>query len=621
MEQKVCFSKKARYYFRKRKNCSSTQDLSWTDKRQFDDVLKFGVLELLRRSEVKLGRVPVFIQNVVIYHIQWYFRQLKNREDRILFLSERERKNFIDLLKKCFNYIDPNVFFEFTCPGLGKVGLTEISLFLLNSSKNSSVGLISYADNLAHPKEIRLMLLVREEADAIRFYLGEREVNPISVGYAKNTFCGASLSYWCIAWLALADQQNKKLSVTVNGQICPFLIGNSYVKKVELPEAIASFSPDQNCNAEKNSRYANCWLISDRDCQADDNGEHFYRYLKNNGVGVNAWFLLSKNSHDWKRLEEEGFKLISYGSRQHKEALKSCSLLISSHADEYVINAFGDQTNRKVPFVFLQHGVIKDDLSLWLNPKKIRLMVTSTKEERKSIIDSQSKYQYTEREVILTGLPRYDALNSQRSPQKIIVVMPTWRNSLVGNLIKGTTRSLNKNFMNSDYAKKWSHFLASQNLLKLLRVYGYRLQFFPHAYIQPYIKYFNLPKYIEICTHRTHRFQEVIGSAAIMITDYSSAAFDMVYLEKEVIYYQFDKGDIFKNNAHTYQKGYFEYSRDGFGPVIAKEDELLNYLEASIIRNCSSEEQYLDRMQHVFPLKDGRCCERIYNILKILKSE
>lgn len=160
MEQKVCFSKKARYYFRKRKNCSSTQDLSWTDKRQFDDVLKFGVLELLRRSEVKLGRVPVFIQNVVIYHIQWYFRQLKNREDRILFLSERERKNFIDLLKKCFNYIDPNVFFEFTCPGLGKVGLTEISLFLLNSSKNSSVGLISYADNLAHPKEIRLMSCV-----------------------------------------------------------------------------------------------------------------------------------------------------------------------------------------------------------------------------------------------------------------------------------------------------------------------------------------------------------------------------------------------------------------------------------------------------------------------------
>ena len=42
-------------------------------------------------------------------------------------------------------------------------------------------------------------------------------------------------------------------------------------------------------------------------------------------------------------------------------------------------------------------------------------MVTSTKEERKSIIDSQSKYQYTEREVVLTGLPRYDALNGEIS--------------------------------------------------------------------------------------------------------------------------------------------------------------------------------------------------------------
>ena len=615
MEQRICFSKKARYYFRKRKNCSSTLDLCWTDKRQFDDVLKFGVLELLRRSELKLGRVPVFIQNVVIYHIQWYFRHLRNREDRISFLSEKEREDFIFLLKKCFTYVDPEVFWEFACPGLGKVGLTEISFFLLNSYKNLPVGLIPYSDISIIPsqKDIRLRLLVRDKTDVLRFYLGKKEVKPLSLGYAKNTFCGRTLSYWCIAWLALPDQNDKRLSVSVNGQICPILIENSFFKEVKLPEA----RPSQN----KNSKYFNCWLISDRDNQADDNGEHFYRFLKKRASGVNAWFLLSKNSHDWERLEEEGFKLISYGSRQHKEALKSCSLLISSHADEYVINAFGDQTNRKVPFVFLQHGVIKDDLSQWLNPKNIRLMVTSTKEERKSIIDSQSKYQYTEREVVLTGLPRYDALNGQRSPQKIIVVMPTWRNSLVGNLIKGTTRSLNKNFMNSDYAKKWSHFLASQNLLKLLQVYDYRLQFFPHAYIQPYIKYFNLPKYVEICTHRTHRFQEVIGSAAIMITDYSSAAFDMAYLEKEVIYYQFDKGDIFKNNAHTYQKGYFEYSRDGFGPVIAKEDELLNYLEASIIRNCTPEEQYLDRMQHVFPLKDGRCCERIYNILKILKSE
>lgn len=620
MEQRICFSKKARYYFRKRKNCSSTLDLCWTDKRQFDDVLKFGVLELLRRSELKLGRVPVFIQNVVIYHIQWYFRQLKNREDRIFFLSERERKNFIYLLKKCFSYIDPNIFFEFTCPGLGKVVLTEISLFLLDSSKNTSVGLITYADISAmqHQKEVRLMLLVKEETDAIRFYLGGREVNPISVGYAKNTFCGTSLSYWCIVWLALADQQNKMLSVTVNGQICPILIEDSYVREVELPAAMTSFSLDQNRNAKKNSKYANCWLISDRDCQADDNGEHFYRYLKNNGFGVNAWFLLNKKSHDWRRLEEEGFKLIDYGSREHKNALKTCSLLISSHADEYVINAFGDKTNRRVPFIFLQHGVIKDDLSQWLNPKKIRLMVTSTTEERKSIIHPHSKYQYTEREVVLTGLPRYDALTRKRSPEKIILVMPTWRNSLVGNLLKGTARSHNQTFMDSEYARKWGHFLTSQNLFKLLQVNGYRLLFFPHAYIQQYIKDFNLPKHIEICTHRTHRFQEVIGSAAIMITDYSSVAFDMAYLEKEVIYYQFDKGEIFKNNVHTYQKGYFEYSRDGFGPVIETQDELLSYIDLSLKRNCRPEEKYLERMQRVFPYKDGKCCERIYNIVKKL---
>ena len=38
-------------------------------------------------------------------------------------------------------------------------------------------------------------------------------------------------------------------------------------------------------------------------------------------------------------------------------------------------------------FMFLQHGVIKDDISRWLNSKRISLMLTSTPAEYKSIID------------------------------------------------------------------------------------------------------------------------------------------------------------------------------------------------------------------------------------------
>ena len=61
-------------------------------------------------------------------------------------------------------------------------------------------------------------------------------------------------------------------------------------------------------------------------------------------------------------------------------------------------------------FTFLQHGVIKDDLSRWLNYKKIDLFVTSTAPEHDSIAGDHTPYPFTTKETMLTGLPRFDRL-------------------------------------------------------------------------------------------------------------------------------------------------------------------------------------------------------------------
>ena len=87
---------------------------------------------------------------------------------------------------------------------------------------------------------------------------------------------------------------------------------------------------------------------------------------------------------------------------------------------------------RKHKFIFLQHGVIQNDLSDWLNRynKNISLFVTTTNQEYQSILTYP--YYYDEKVVKKTGLPRYDLL--YHNEKKYITIMPTWRAYLVGGI-------------------------------------------------------------------------------------------------------------------------------------------------------------------------------------------
>ncbi len=59
-------------------------------------------------------------------------------------------------------------------------------------------------------------------------------------------------------------------------------------------------------------------MFIDRDIQADDNGEHLYRYVESHYPDINSLFVLRRESHDWDRLKREGFRLIPFGSILHK---------------------------------------------------------------------------------------------------------------------------------------------------------------------------------------------------------------------------------------------------------------------------------------------------------------
>ena len=82
-------------------------------------------------------------------------------------------------------------------------------------------------------------------------------------------------------------------------------------------------------------------------------------------------------------------------------------------------------------------------------------------------------------------------------------------------------------------------------------------------------------------------------------------------MEKPIIYFQFDYEEYRKKQ---YQDGYFDYKKDGFGPIVKNANELVKILKK--INENGQEKKYINRMNNFFELKDQNNCERIYKYLK-----
>lgn len=198
--------------------------------------------------------------------------------------------------------------------------------------------------------------------------------------------------------------------------------------------------------------------------------------------------------------------------------------------------------------------------------------------------------------------------------------MPTWREYLVGDLVGiGHERLMNQNFGKTSYLNHWKNFLHSERLEILSKVHGYKVLFSPHANIQPYLDIFDMPDYIETLTHSKGSIQSLFQRASILITDYSSVAFEMGILQKEVIYYQFDHIKVL-GGGHTFKKGYFDYVKDGFGPVCYTEIDILKALEQFFNDEGKVEEKYMKRMRDFFMFHDTNNCKRSFEAIQNLNK-
>jgi hypothetical protein len=297
----------------------------------------------------------------------------------------------------------------------------------------------------------------------------------------------------------------------------------------------------------------------------------------------------------------------------------NCTWLLASHVDRAIARPpkiLRIQPEPEWRLGFLQHGVTKDDLSRWLNHVELELFAVSTEAELASVAGDGTAYRWTTKETRLTGLPRFDRLLAKGravppEQRDLVIVAPTWRQWLTMPLASGSQRRrLDSAFWDSDYIRGWKALLHSPKVADAVARRGWRLGFMPHPNLQSMVGQLDLPDYVQPLPFAGVDVQELYGRCALLVTDYSSVAFNIAYIDRPVVYFQFDRDEML-GGLHVGRRGYFEYERDGFGPVAEDLEAAETAIVAAIERGPLPTPKYLQRIAATFPIRDGQACARV----------
>jgi CDP-glycerol glycerophosphotransferase (TagB/SpsB family) len=360
------------------------------------------------------------------------------------------------------------------------------------------------------------------------------------------------------------------------------------------------------------------WLISDRSMAAGDNGEALFRHIMSKrDSSIDVRFVLSKKSADYSRISDIG-PTVNFGSWRHRLLLLHAKKLISSQADNDTLNPYARQLSRIIDllgydFIFLQHGIIRHDLSGWLNRfnRNIALFITSSKIEYQSILDNE--YYYTQEQVLLSGLPRYDYLENK--PEQKIILAPTYRNNLVtGKANRFGVRGYDSKFKNSDYYKFYDGLMNDRHLLKAMKKNGMTGELYLHPVFEQQRRDFHANELFTVKEY-PYEYKKAFREGNLLISDHSSVMFDFAYLKKPVLYAHFDVDTFF--DGHSYDKSnFFNDENNGFGEVCYNYESLVKKTIALIESDCKMIKKYQRRVDKYFYKTDRNNSERVLSAIK-----
>ena len=319
-------------------------------------------------------------------------------------------------------------------------------------------------------------------------------------------------------------------------------------------------------------------LVYEKFCMmAQDNGYYFFKYCmdheeekrQNNHI----YYVITKDAPDRKKLDAYQSHLVDFMSIRHMIYMIAAELLVSTDTRNhlYAMRQRGSILKRylrKKPLVFLQHGVTalkKVDFFYGKGKSGSCNLFVVTSDFEKKIVEDY--FGYAEDEIVNSGFARWDVLEDKSEGLRDILIMPTWRAWLENVTLE--------EFKESDYFHNYMALLNSPRFHCFLEKNDLLANFYLHSKFREFIQDFSVESdRIRLIVFGEEPANELMMRCKMLVTDYSSVCWDVFYLDKPVVFFQFDRDKYME--AHG---SYLDMDRELFGDCAQDVDGLLTYME------------------------------------------
>ncbi|PAV06304.1 CDP-glycerol glycerophosphotransferase family protein [Methanobacterium bryantii] len=446
-----------------------------------------------------------------------------------------------------------------------------------------------YSDNLAISTVIPFDTSIEEDIYDFFLYIHLKEIpEPVKIRFGHTRFL---MRQKVKDYVLKFDEETIYITpyFTFSGQNLSLhveRINNDVTKNIE--------------NIKQNNR-EDIWLIGEQPYKAQDTGKAFFEYIRRTHPEKEAYYVIDFNSPEYENVKDLG-NIIDYRSKEHFEMCLKATHLIGSHHIDYLYPIRNKEFISKVKAkkIFLQHGVlgVKNLANLYLNQKEffdVDMFCVSTEREKQITVED---LKFSEEQVKVTGLSRFDSLfKNDIEVKKQILIIPTWRDWLQNV----------DTFLESEYYQRYQSLISNKEFLDICRKNDVDVVFCLHPNMQKYSSFFKSDD-VKIVFQGEIDVQLLIKESMLMITDYSSVAFDFAFLNKPVIYYQFDqKRFLGKAGSHL------DLERELPGTIISNEEEITSVFNKIAENGFRISDENLNRVNSLLKYKDTRNSERIFN--------
>jgi CDP-glycerol glycerophosphotransferase len=351
------------------------------------------------------------------------------------------------------------------------------------------------------------------------------------------------------------------------------------------------------------------WIVGERIYKAQDTGYAFFRYMRTKHPERKVFYVIEKDSPEKRNVDPFG-NVLEFKSKEHIYYTLIAKKVISSHHPDYLYPLRTAKFKNKVKAdkVFLQHGVMGTknmvaNYGKYAHGFDTDFFIVSSDFEKEMIVND---FGYSPKEVFVTGLSRFDTLfKDDVKKKRQILIIPTWRDWIVTE----------EAFFESEYFERYEALINSSRLHRLAKEHNFDIVFCLHPNMQRFSKHFENPS-VKIINQGEIDVQHLIKESALMITDYSSVAFDFSFLYKPVIYYQFDRSAfIGKMPSHL------DLDKDLPGEICYEKDEILQLVEKYVGNDFKMKDEYKKRADKFINFRDQSSSERIYKVIRDNKAK